>query len=547
MRKQGVIFALLALLFTLLMSLPWLVPHMGCTVLVGLLPLLVMERLATQYKVKRFFWWHYGSFVLWNAVTTWWVGGATVGGAIFAILANALQMSLVFGSFRWVKKRLGGALPYIYLAAAWIAWERYYLTIAQISWPWLVLGNAFADTTSLIQWYSVTGHLGGSLWVWAANLALFGGMVALSDGRVGRWTWKARVAATAGIITVLFAPMIWSACLRFDEEGPELEVVIGQPNLDPYQKFESLSQEQQDARFLAQLEKADWPADSTAPVLVLGPETLTASLFTDAVGENPSFLRYQAFLQKHPSARLIFGASSYDREVSFSPPNPCSYDLGSLASGKRTERLYYTAHNTAVLMDAAGRYDLYHKSKLVVGVELTPYPKVFIPLEKILGGNLMGKDVGNGPEGASALFFATEGVSAPAVAIGTAVCYESVYGEFCTGYVRKGAKLLAVITNDAWWGNTPGYRQHLSYSRLRAIETRRWLARCGNTGVSAVIDPCGRIVKRSPWWEEAVLQGRVQLLEGQSFFVRYGDMVGRVAVFLFLLLGAAAIIRRFKK
>ena len=148
----------------------------------------------------------------------------------------------------------------------------------------------------------------------------------------------------------------------------------------------------------------------------------------------------------------------------------------------------------------------------------------------MLGGNLMGKDVGQ-----------------PEVTclddIGTAICYESVYGEHCAKYVRKGARLLTVITNDAWWGNTPGYRQHLSYSRLRAIETRRWVARCGNTGISAIIDPCGRILDRTPWWEEAVLQGSVQLLQGQSFFVRYGDMVGRVCVFLFLLLLVAAVVR----
>ena len=532
MRKQGLIFALLALLFTLLMSLPWLVPHMGVTALVGLLPLLVMERLASQYKVKRFFWWHYGSFVLWNAVTTWWVGGATVGGAIFAILANALQMSLVFGSFRWVKKRLGGVLPYLYLAAAWIAWERFYLTSAQISWPWLVLGNAFADTTPLIQWYSVTGHLGGSLWVWATNLSLFGGMVALSDGRLARWTAKARVAAFAGIVIAFFGPMIWSACTRFQEEGEVLEVVIGQPNLDPYQKFQSLSQEEQDARFIAQLEKADWPADSVR-VLAIGPETLTPLLFTDAVAENPSFQRYQTFLQRHPSAQLLFGALSYDREVSFSAPNPCSYDMGTAAGQEWYDHLWYTAHNTAILTDATGKYELYHKSKLVVGVESTPYPRVFIPLERLFGGNLMGKDVGQ-----KEITLLDD--------MGTAVCYESVYGEFCTGYVRKGARLLTVITNDAWWGNTPGYKQHLSYSRLRAIETRRWIARCGNTGVSAFIDPCGRIIKRGPWWEEAVLQGQVQLLDGKSFFVRYGDMTGRVAVFLFLLLGAAALLRRFK-
>ena len=135
MKKTSATFVILALLFCLLMSLPWLVPHCGALALVGLVPLLVMERLAAQNGTKHFWWWHYGTFVLWNAITTWWVANATVGGAIFAILANALQMSLVFGAFRWVKRRLNGIMPYIFLAAAWIAWEKYYLTIAEISWP----------------------------------------------------------------------------------------------------------------------------------------------------------------------------------------------------------------------------------------------------------------------------------------------------------------------------------------------------------------------------------------------------------------------------
>ena len=526
MKKTSAIFAALSLAFTLLMSLPWLVPHMGWTVLVGLLPLLILERLASARGVRHFWWWHYGSFVLWNAATTWWVGGATVGGALFAILANALQMSLVFGSFRWVKRRTGGVLPYLYLAAAWIAWERFYLTSAQISWPWLVLGNAFADTTGLVQWYSVTGTLGGSLWAWAVNLSLFGLMVALSDGRMARWNGKARCAAFAGTLLALAGPMLWSAACTFEEKGPALPVVIGQPNLDPYQKFESFTQEEQDQRLLQQLEKAHWPADSVS-VLVLAPETFTSGLLTDDIPSNATFQRLQGFLQQHPSARILFGASAYERVTSYSTPHPCAYDMGARSDGRH---LWYRSHNSAILTDSSGRHPVYHKSKLVVGVESTPYPRFFLPLEKLLGGNLMGKDVGQ--REVSCLD-----------EIGAAVCYESVYGEYCTGYVRKGARLLTVITNDAWWGNTPGYRQHLNYSRLRAIETRRWVARCGNTGISAVIDPRGHIVDRTPWWEEAVLQGTVELLDGITPFVRYGDMVGRLCVFLFLLLGAAAVFR----
>ena len=172
MKNRTVLMLCLAACFVLLMSVPFLVEGCGWMALLGFVPLLCMERVASMETaggmgpVRHFWWWHYGTFVAWNAVTTFWVCNATVGGGIFAVLANALQMSLVFGLFRWVKRRFqgrdrGGALPYLFLAAVWIAWEKYYLTVAEISWPWLVLGNAFAGTSSLVQWYEFTGTLGG--------------------------------------------------------------------------------------------------------------------------------------------------------------------------------------------------------------------------------------------------------------------------------------------------------------------------------------------------------------------------------------------------
>ena len=132
-----------------------------------------------------------------------------------------------------------------------------------------------------------------------------------------------------------------------------------------------------------------------------------------------------------------------------------------------------------------------------------------------------------------------------AIKLGCAICYESVYGEFCADYVRDGASFLTVITNDAWWGDTPGYRQHLSYASLRAIETRRWIARCGNTGISAIIDPSGRVVDQTRWWEKSILQGKVGLSDDQTFYVSHGDFVGRICIMMFLLILLGTLVRRF--
>ena len=538
-KNRTVLLLCLAAVFVLLMSVPFLVEGFGWLALLGFVPLLCMERVATEHSIKHFWWWHYGTFVAWNAVTTFWVCNATVGGGIFAVLANALQMSLVFGLFRWVKRRFAGrksALPYLFLAAAWIAWEKYYLTVAEISWPWLVLGNAFAGTSSLVQWYEFTGTLGGSLWIWASSLSVFGLMVAMSDGRFsGRWNAKARIAAIAGTVLTLFGPMVWSWVLwnRYQEvsEGT-VPVIIAQPNFDPYNKFGGMTQDEQNVVLLSQfaqglkeMSKED-PSDSSA-VLLLAPETFTSDILCNDVPSSRTFRRFVSFLREH-RGEILFGASSWTRYEQKARPSANARKMG--------DGDWYETHNSALIVDSTGRYGLYQKSKLVPGVEMLPYVSVLGPIDEKLLGGVAGRCVGQ-PEVSNLVFNGT-------IPIGCAVCYESVYGEHCAKYVRAGAKFLTIITNDAWWGDTPGYRQHLNYARLRAIETRRDIARCGNTGISAFIDQKGRILTRTTWWEPAILRGTVNLSTRETFFVRAGDIVGRISVFLFVLLFVACLIRR---
>ncbi len=522
---------LLSLASSLLMSLPWLVPHLGFVAMFGFVPLLCAERIATLSGVRRFWRWHYASFVLWNACTTFWVCNATVGGGIFAVLANALQMSLVFGLFRLSRKRFGGVLPYVLLATVWIAWEHLYFD-AQISWPWLVLGGAFARSTRAVQWYCVTGTLGGSLWIWACNLALFGLMVALSDGRLFRWNAKARWAALLGSVIIVVAPFLVSERLyrSFDPaEGTPLEVVVAQPDFDPYEKFESLPQKEQNRILLDLLSEALGP-DSTQRCLLLAPETFTGDVWLQdgEVVSSPTLAEFRQFMERYPGCDLLFGASAHTMHASGPAPSLLA---------RRYGKGWVTSHNSALMTGADRLTEVFHKSKLVVGVEMTPWPRLFVPIDNKLGG-VMGRNEGQREVSCLHLEKAAEQVP-----LGCAVCYESVYGAYCTEYVRHGAKLLTVITNDAWWGDTPGYRQHLSYARLRAIELRRDVARCANTGISAFIDARGDVLSQTPWWTRTTLRGTVRLRDGQTLFVRYGDVTGRICTLLAALLLAALLVR----
>ena len=526
---------LFAALSALLLTLPWLVPHTGALALVAFVPLLCADEIARQLKIRASWIFPAAVFVAWNAATTFWVCEATVGGGLFAIFANAAQMLLIWLLFRLAKCKLQGVLPYIFLAAMWIAWERHYYFV-DISWPWLNLGGAFAQSTRTVQWYAYTGTLGGSLWIWLANLGVYGLLVAVSGGCWQRWNGLARACATVGIVLVIAGPVVASKFL-FDayEERSEgtVDVVIGQPNFDPYQKFQSMSQAEQTAVLLDEFEQAldGCPAGD---VLLIAPETFTGDLFLNAPESSPTLQTIRTFLGRHPGAEMLFGASTYDIYRQHASPDILARPYGEG---------WILSHNSAVLADASDKLEIYHKSKLVVGTELTPYPRFFVPLDNWLSakmgvGGLMARCVGQ-PE-RSVLHFGPEGIP-----LGCAVCYESIYGEFCTEYVKAGARAMTIITNDAWWGNTPGYRQHLNFARLRAIELRRDIARCGNTGISAFIDQRGEILSQSDWWTRETLSGEVNLNSEQTAFVRHGDLVGRVCTLLFLLLAAMLLVRLF--
>lgn len=537
MKKENIVLWGLVMLFAVMMSVPFLVPHTGFIALFGIVPLLCMDRIATLTEKKRVWIYHYSAFVLWNAITTFWVCNATVGGGIFAVLANSLQMSTIFGLFRLSKKKFTGTLPYIFLMVTWIAWERFYFD-AEISWPWLVLGNSFARTTWAIQWYEFTGSLGGSLWIWLTNLGIFGLLVSLSDGSWSTWNMKAKSAAVIGMTALLIAPPAISGAIGKEYKDSMhaeemLDVLIVQPNIDPYNKFQALTQAQQNAILEGMITKEleYRKNDSTAaPLLVLTPETFTSDIIVGQYERSRTWRRFTSLLESYPNVNMLFGASAYDYINSQEAPSYTARDLG--------QGLWVESHNSALMIDGSRRTEIFHKSKLVVAVEHTPYPRFFCPIDNMLGG-VMGRCVGQD----EITLLNVEDIEGHKTPIGCAVCYESVYGEYYTDYIRKGARAMTIITNDAWWGDTPGYRQHLSYASLRAIETRRAIARCANTGISAIISPSGEIMQPTPWWEQAVIKGQIPLRDDITFFVSHGDITGRVCSFIHWLLLLALIVR----
>ena len=126
------------------------------------------------------------------------------------------------------------------------------------------------------------------------------------------------------------------------------------------------------------------------------------------------------------------------------------------------------------------------------------------------------------------------------------ICYESIYGEFVTDYVNKGANFLAIMTNDSWWGVTQGHKQLLSYAKLRAIETRREIARAANSGISAHIDARGEIVEDTFYGDKTALYAKIKLYDTKTFYVKSGDLLTRFSIFVLGFLVAYFFIKKIQ-
>lgn len=480
----------------------------GLTLPVALVPLL---RIASTCDATRRGWrqmlgWAALTFALWNAATVWWIWYATPVGPIAATLASTTLNLVAFMLYFTVSKKAPKALAYTVLAAAWIATE-YWYTVGEFSWPWLILGNGFSHDVWAVQWYEYTGVFGGSLWVLLCNILFFEAWQARHSVR--RW-----VAAGA----MLLVPMALSLGMWLSWEQPDegtARVTIVQPNVDCYDKFHS-DAERQERNIVDLLARV--PADAQ---FILLPETALPGYYREpAVGGAFLDELLDTLRRRTPDALLVTGANTlrhYD-------PGMQSRTARAYADG----RGYYDIFNTALGLDTTGRRQLHHKGRLVIGVEKTPLPWLFEWLEFLvidLGGTL--GQIGAGPHGT---VFTHDGT-----AMGPAICYEGLYGDFYGGFVRRGAQFMAIVSNDGWWGDTPGYRHLFTISRLRAIEHRRAIARAANTGRSGFISARGDIGETLGWEARGILTAAVPLDSQQTFYTRYGDYLGRIAEYLLLL------------
>ena len=467
----------------------------------SVIPLLIL--LEDKKPAESFRWGYLSGFFL-SVLTLYWIFWPTVPGAIATMLIHPLYYA-VFAYAVTTARRAWSQGYLILVPFFWTAIE-YVKSLGEVGFPWVTLGYTQSYYLELIQFAAVTSVYGVSFWVLCLNVVF---LLMWKHRSERRW-----LLGCAMILSVLFiAPYLYGLAVipspvKADEPvgrevfhqniENELRVAVVQGNVDPYMKWDKEFVEENFEIY----ERLTRRCAAQKPELIVWPETATP---TWLLHDLEKLTRVRNFVQEI-DVPLLTGTPDY-----------------KFISEKK-----YKTYNAAILL-SPGREEIpkYAKMHLVPFGERVPWEDEFPWLQKLLARFEMGE--GNfSPGEAIELFSVHRKNDAPtngtgALRLVTLICFESFFPEQAREYIRRGADVLVVITNDGWFGPTMPYG-HARMSIFRAIENRISVVRSANTGISMTIDPYGRVGSESALNEEAVLFDSVPLRRKGSVFEKYGPV-----------------------
>jgi len=530
----------LAILSGLLLWIAWPpTPYTTFLLFIGFVPmLLAMENIiqsTSPKKGKQIFNVTFIGFFIWNTASVYWVYNALKQvGDVIAIPITLIPYALgplLMATACWLYYRLrlvtnrGWGLAG--LVCLWIGYE-YLHQSWDLNFPWMTLGNGFAVTHQWVQWYEYTGVYGGTIWVWAVNILAFLIYVGLREAQLK----TVRLKLITAFALLLLLPLGFSLYTYYNyaEQKNPSNIVAVQPNIDPYKKEGSMPAALQ-IDIMIHLSR-DIAQPNTE--FFLWPETaIPEYMDEDKIQSNNYFLQAQHFLSKYKNGNLITGAETYK-----------IYNTRATSTASPTQQpgVFADSFSSAINIENGDRVQFYHKSRLVPGAESLPFGNALSFLKPVFE-HLGGATGAYGSQPDAEVFYSQSGIGVDPV-----ICFESIWGGYVARSVRKGAQFIAVITNDGWWENTSGKDQHLDYAKLRAIETRRWVARSANTGISAFINQRGDVVQQTKWWTKTAIKQDINLNSELTFYVDHGDYLPKAgSIIAVLLIGFITVKGRFRK
>ena len=479
----------------LLLSAPFLSPAFFATAWVAFVPLCRAVDRQESLRGAGLLGWLVGFFANlfgfhWLVYTISVFGGFPYFISVVLFILYAAMQGVQTALFALLLKRFGYGPLFLFPVVFWVAIEFWFPFL----FPWH-LANSQSSLISFIQTADLVGAYGASFLVMWCNVILARALAAKKDGSTLPWV-PALICATGVIGSLAYGLLRLDRVAAEIKAAPKLSVAAVQGNIpvgmkwDPKQMKVNLEAHVKLTRDIAGAEIVIWPESAIEEWL---PDNL------------PQLPKEFVDLLELKGAHFIFGARSFSG--TFAGPN-------------------FKAFNTAFLTDAQGRMlGRYHKQVLLALGESLPFSSILSKLPAMPFAD--GFTAGDGP---STLDLPGGRKIAPLI------CYEDLMPELPREFIRRTkANLLVNITNDAWYGHSVALWQHAQLAQLRAVETRRTLLRVTNTGATTVIDATGATVQSLPTFTGAVMSSNVDLLEGETFYVRFGDWFAWAMTLLALL------------
>lgn len=430
-----------------------------------------------------------------NSIGLTWVFKDDIGIGFLLILFNSILMAIPFALCDLIEKIVKMNRIYAW-CFSWISFEL--LSIHwELNFPWLLLGNLLSNHIQLIQWYEYTGVLGGTVWILYINKLVF-------DLILGRNRQQGYL-----LLVILSAPCLISALFWFDKvpESHSLrKMAVVQPNIESH--FEKAN-----APYLFQMSKIIKLIESkqdSFDYLIL-PETALEPTTVKQLDLSP-YLPHIATIVKQNRSLCILAGVGLNTEDGLEHYNSIiSYHHGQLKN-------------------------IYHKIKLVPFSEKIPYATYWKPaIQQAL--ELFFK-CGKFSNTSQDLYHVIQ--SDRLISI---VCYEGLFGAYTAQLVNQSkAHAIVLIANEGWWHESYFNQQFLNFAKVRSIENRKWMVKCSNSGISALINPRGVVMDQLDYNKAGVLAATISLNETITFYSKYQDWIGYLA--LFILFGLSFIKRR---
>ncbi len=494
--------------------------------------LLELEKRETLLSINKL---TYMFGLITNIITLYWVGSWSkeadpflmISGGVL-IFFNPLLFFIPSTIYYYAKKVFNKNIALLLFPLFWVAYE-YAYTITEFRFPWLTLGNSVAYFTSYIQIADIIGVHGLSLIILYTNIVLY--LCYKSFNVNKKLNYKTLVAGSL----LILIPVGYGASKIITYKPCEKKVKVGliQPNLNPWDKWKAGSVQTQLNMYFDLSKKAT----KEGAELLFYPETALPIYLLDG--------------QHYKFVKQIMDFTDSNNVTIFTGMPHLIYFYGKDNFPKNSKPtlnkdVSYTSFNSVLKFSPHyNKIDYYGKIMLVPFGEKVPYAED-IPFI----GDLIKWEVGisSWNVGKDTVVFKTPLANKnDSVSVGTVVCIESIYSQFVSSFVKKGAEFIAVVTNDSWYGNSSGPYQHKSISLIRAVENRRYVVRAANGGISCIINSLGETLKKSSMYTQDVIVGEIGLSKELTFYTKYPNIIIAISIFVSLMVIVMFISLKLKK